>query len=384
MRILTVCSNFRVFGAENITLKLLEGLRANCHELLAVTSVHSDGEFSRRLEAIQVREVQLQFGAVALPKSLRAIHWTAHTVLNLPALWAGWLKVMRGFSPDTVVFTGSRQSLLVYPLLNSKPYFLIEHAAIDRNVYNHALYQILCKKMSRFVAVSDAMRGFYTGMGVPTEMVRVIKNGPFFRREFPNIDSRLSSRCFSKTTRARLGIVGQIAPDKGHDSLLAAAEVLMGRGVQFEVNVFGSGQPTYLEYTRQRVASAGLGPSWKWMGYESDRSKIFNCIDICVMPSLVSESFGMVAAEAAAHGLPVVASRIGGLPEIVEDGVTGWLVEPNSPMQLADRLEHLINNPDRSREMGAAGRAKIFQEFTAEKMVAEFETLFQEFGACPV
>jgi glycosyltransferase involved in cell wall biosynthesis len=83
--------------------------------------------------------------------------------------------------------------------------------------------------------------------------------------------------------------------------------------------------------------------------------------------------------EAGVYGLPVVASRIGGLPEIIEDGVTGWLVEPNAPEQMAEKIQYLINHPEAARKMGKAGRERVFKHFTVEKMVTEFEALFKEF-----
>jgi glycosyltransferase involved in cell wall biosynthesis len=379
MRILSVCSNYRVFGAETITLKMLAGFKQNGHDLLAVTSFHTDGEFSRRLNAVGVNEVKLPFGAIALPKSLRAIHWTAHTLSRLPALWLAWSRLLRAFRPDVVIFTSSRQCLPLYPWLDQCPSFLIEHALIEPNRWNHRIYRVVTRKLACFVAVSDFMRGFFVEMGIPASKIRVVKNGPFFERDRAAIEERVVSRAVSAANRTRLGIVGQIAPNKGYDCLVEATQLLRARGADFEMIAFGSGHSEYGEKIKQRIAALELSDSWKWMGYERDQTKIYGSMDICVMPSCVSESFGMVAAEAGVYGLPVVASRIGGLPEIIEDGATGWLVEPNSPAQLADKIEWLIKNPDRARAMGAAGKAKVFQQFTVEKMVAEFEALFKEF-----
>jgi len=379
MKILSVCSNYRVFGAESITLKMLKGFKQNGHEQLAVTSFQTDGEFSRRLDAIGVREIKIPFGAVALPKSLRAIRWTAYTLLRLPALWLAWWQLRRQFNPDVVIFTGSRQCLLLYPWLNQCPSFLIEHALIEPSHLNQRMYRTLASRLACFVAVSDSMREFFVGMGIPAEKIRIAKNGPFFERDRCLADESADLFISARGSRPRVGIVGQIAPNKGHECLVDAVQLLHARGVQLEIIAFGSGHSEYGDQLKRKIAAAKLAEFWRWMGYEANQGQIYGSMDICVMPSRVSESFGMVAAEAAAYRLPVVASRIGGLIEIVEDGVTGWLVEPNSPAQLADKLEWLIKNPDRAREMGEAGRNKVFQQFTVERMVSNLEALFREF-----
>jgi glycosyltransferase involved in cell wall biosynthesis len=96
-------------------------------------------------------------------------------------------------------------------------------------------------------------------------------------------------------------------------------------------------------------------------------------IDICAVPSRSSEPFGLVAAEAGARGIPVVATRRGGLPEIVENEKTGYLVEAEAPTSLADRIAALVQNPERRRKMGRAARRRIRETFSKEEMVDQLE-----------
>ena len=97
-------------------------------------------------------------------------------------------------------------------------------------------------------------------------------------------------------------------------------------------------------------------------------------IDICAVPSRFSEPFGLVAAEAGARGIPVVATRRGGLPEIVEHGETGYLVEAEAPPELAERLRELVGHPKQRRKMGRAARNRIGQVFSKEQMVNRLES----------
>ena len=96
------------------------------------------------------------------------------------------------------------------------------------------------------------------------------------------------------------------------------------------------------------------------------------------MPSRFDEPFGLVALEAANHGLPVVAARRGGLPEIVVDGETGFLIDPENPADLAEKLGELASNRERASKMGENGQRRVLREFSEARMVAAYENLFRK------
>ena len=101
---------------------------------------------------------------------------------------------------------------------------------------------------------------------------------------------------------------------------------------------------------------------------------------VFVLPSR-SEGLGLVAVEAMAAGRPVVASCTGGLPEVVVDGETGLLVEPEDPVALARAIRMLLADPDRAARMGAAGRQRVRERFSAERMARETAALYEELMA---
>lgn len=379
MRILFVCSSWRVFGAEIVTLKTLEGLQRNGHSLQAVTSTWSDGEFSRRLAALGIPEVKVPLGTFSKRLSLRPMLWTADALVRLPLLWFRFHRTLRKFQPEAVLYTSSKQAVWLFPWLKGRPSFLIEHNSLVASQSNRFIYRKLGAKLCGFVAVSDYMAKRLCLLGAPSEKVRVIKNGVFFEADAKATGSASGTLPQHQSGLPCVGIAGQISPHKGHDCLFEAVRLLIARGTKLEVKVYGACNSDYVNHLEERISQAGLAKHWSFMGYESDRNKIYPGLDICVMPSCVVETFGMVAAEAGAFGVPVVASRRGGLPEVVEDGVTGWLIDPDQPLQLADKIEWLIQNPDRARAMGAAGRERVFKLFTVEKMAGDFEKLFAEF-----
>lgn len=112
----------------------------------------------------------------------------------------------------------------------------------------------------------------------------------------------------------------------------------------------------------------------RFLDYISAPENVYRTSDIIVMPSRWNEPLGLINLEAGACRRPVVATRVGGIPEAIEDGVTGYLVEPGDVEALAQRVSHLIDDPEQRRRMGEAGRRRVEREFTS-KTVVEFEDL---------
>jgi len=116
------------------------------------------------------------------------------------------------------------------------------------------------------------------------------------------------------------------------------------------------------------------------MGHRDDVPAILSASDLFVLPS-ESEASPNVILEAMAAGLPVVASKVGGIPELVTDGVTGFLVPPSDPPALTHALLDLIDHPERAGAFGQAGRARIEREYSFDRTVRQFETLYQSGSA---
>ena len=113
----------------------------------------------------------------------------------------------------------------------------------------------------------------------------------------------------------------------------------------------------YIDALHARIAAAGLSHRFEWPGFDSDPARIMSQIDVLVHPA-DNESFGRVAVEAMAASIPVVGTKGGGLAEIVADNETGLLAEPDDAVDLAAKIESLVRDPARRREMGHAGRRR--------------------------
>lgn len=169
--------------------------------------------------------------------------------------------------------------------------------------------------------------------------------------------------------------VGRLVPVKGQAVLLHAAADLRNRGVDVELRIGGSGP----EAARLSELAADLGLSTSThflgaLGHDTVRAEMARA-DVFCLPSF-AEGVPVVLMEAMASGLPVVASRVMGIPELVEEGVTGRLVSPGAAEPLADALEELAGALARRRAMGACGRARVVADFEHNRSAAELHELF--------
>lgn len=165
---------------------------------------------------------------------------------------------------------------------------------------------------------------------------------------------------------ALVGIAAQLIPRKGHEVLFAALADLAPRHPTLRVLVLGRG-PLEAEL-RAQAQSAGLGEVVCFAGFRTDLPQILPCLDVLAHPAWM-EGLGIALLEAAASGVPIVAGRAGGMPEVVEDGENGYLIAPGDSRALAERLERLLGDPPLARRMGAAGRRRVEERFAVPRMV---------------
>lgn len=213
-------------------------------------------------------------------------------------------------------------------------------------------------------------------LGVDPAKVRTIHSGIPTDRFLPAGPDR-------ETLRRQLGLdpagmlvvcVASLTPQKGHETLLQAAAELRHRRPAMQYLLVGSGP--LLASLEQLAQQLGIADRVRFFGPRRDVAQILAASDIFALASNW-EGFGLVVAEAGSTGLPVVASAVGGIPEIVEDGKTGLLVPPGNPQALAAALERLAARPEEARALGAAGRARIIEQFDIQLCADRHAALYR-------
>ncbi|HXE74170.1 MAG TPA: glycosyltransferase family 4 protein [Candidatus Xenobia bacterium] len=172
-----------------------------------------------------------------------------------------------------------------------------------------------------------------------------------------------------------LGCVGFLSEEKGHAKLLAAMPKIREKHPNCRLLLAGEGP---LSYALEDLAHVlGLGESAQFVGFVENLPEFYDALDIFVFPSL-SEGLGTALLLAMAHGLPVVASARGGIPEAVKHGENGLLVRDPEPELLAGAVASLLGDPARARQLGAAGRRTVVQHFSAEQMVDNTIAVYEQ------
>lgn len=162
-----------------------------------------------------------------------------------------------------------------------------------------------------------------------------------------------------------VGMVAQLIPRKGHRYLLAALRDVLPRHPALRVLIFGRGS---LEpELKQIIAERGLSAHVSMMGFVDNLSEILGCLDLLLHPADM-EGLGVALLQAAAARVPIIASRAGGMPEVVRDGENGLLIAPGDVPGLAAAMNRLLDDADLRRRAGEAGRALILREFSTDAM----------------
>jgi glycosyltransferase involved in cell wall biosynthesis len=225
-----------------------------------------------------------------------------------------------------------------------------------------------------YVTVSDAVHAVLLRSGIPPSRVQTIHSGVDMRR-FTHVP--LAPPLFPAGTRV-VGTVGHLAGHKGHGYLLEAIPYLLRSEPQVGVVIAGTG--TLRTALEAQAATLDIAERVCFTGFREDILSLIQGFEIFVFPSYL-EGLGTSMLDAMALRKPVVAARAGGIPEVVQDGVTGLLVPPRDPAALAQALLYLLRHPEQGRMFGEAGRKRVEQHFTSTHMAARTVQIYQQLTA---
>jgi len=172
-----------------------------------------------------------------------------------------------------------------------------------------------------------------------------------------------------------IGVVSKLWEGKGHAILIKAFKELRKEIKDIRLVIVGEGY-IYNEL-RNLVHMLGLKDSVLFTGFQMDVSEIIATFDVAVLPSFF-EGMGRVLLEAMAMEKPVVASRVGGIPDLVEHGVNGLLVSPGDVLELSNAIKTVVKDKKLAHEMAEKGRKRITEQFSAEAMVQSIEKVYNE------
>ena len=236
----------------------------------------------------------------------------------------------------------------------------------------------LARHTTVLVAVSPQVRDDLVALGVaPPEKFVVVRLGiELGERVGGGMDGRAETRRYLgiPPDRFAVGWVGRMTAVKRTDDVLDGFKRLLERGVGATLCLVGDGPDR--PALERRAHELGIMRETLFLGYQEDVGPLYAAFDALVLPS-GNEGTPVSVIEALAAGTPVVATRVGGVPDVVRDGEDGFLVEPGASDELSERLARLAGDPDLRKRFGEAGRARVLPRYAVARLVDDVDRLYR-------
>ncbi|BFU93763.1 MAG: putative Glycosyl transferase group 1 [Nitrospira sp.] len=242
-------------------------------------------------------------------------------------------------------------------------------------------------RIDRVIAISDQVAASLRAGGVEARRLRTVYSGIDFSR--PVEATGASGRLDRTAVRRRLGVpdsavllgtAANLFPRKGYDVMLRALPGILAVHPDVHYLLAGTAEPGYAGSLRALAIGLGIAERVHMVGFQNPVRPFLDALDLYVHPALM-EGFGIALVEAMAAGKAVIATRTGGVPEVVEHGETGLLVSPGDPDRLREAVIELLRDEARRARMGAKGRSRARERFDLARTVADLERLYREAAA---
>ncbi|MDQ3448783.1 MAG: glycosyltransferase [Chloroflexota bacterium] len=386
MRIVQLVATGSNGGAQEHVWNLLERLDRSRYDLSVISL--SDGAAVRRFRAlgVPVTVVNEADDSAALDQLVRLLEERPPAVLHLHMYRAEVL--------------GTRAALALGELGLPRPYIVSTvHSSRIRSDEDRELLRALTPSIDRLVAVSRAIVAKLRSEGRDTVPVELIYNGvDLSRYDHQEACCTLPEEYGFAAGTPLVGVVARLESEKGHPTLLEAWPQVLERVPEARLLIVGEGSRR--EALEEQARGLGLlgdecdgercvgtrharpGAKVVFTGRRDDVPAVTAALDVAVLPSY-REAQGMVILEAMALSRPVVATSVGGIPEMIEDGVTGLLVPPRDPRALAAAIRRLLDDHPLADTLARAGHDLVHERFCLERMIAEVGDIY-EAGALSV
>jgi L-malate glycosyltransferase len=339
-------------GGQNQVLVTVLGLRALGHRTMLVA--HPTGELRRRSK-----------------EGLDLIPLAPRTELDLSAAWR-ISRLIKQLQPD-IVHAHDPHGVAMAALALSmsterrKPP-LVAARRVDFHLRGSSLSRWKYRQVDCFICVSEVIRRMLVTDGIPLERTVVVNEGIDLEHVSAAPPTALHEELWLPHDAPIIGNVAALVPHKGQKHLIDAAVLVVREVPDARFIIAGEGE---LRATLERqIRDHGLEKHVILLGFRPDVLSLHKAFDLFVMSS-VTEGLGTSLLDAMACGKPIVATAAGGIPEVIEDGLTGVLVEPRNPPAMAAAIIRLLGDPTLRRQLGEACLATVRERFSAERMVLD-------------
>ncbi|MGC8976844.1 MAG: glycosyltransferase family 4 protein [Candidatus Ratteibacteria bacterium] len=279
-------------------------------------------------------------------------------------------KVIKIEKPDIVHFESRFPCWIGYFLMRkfkNIPFITSIHSFSPFHFYSQSQ-----GKGDIVIVVSKALKEYAVKkLRVPEDKIRIVYNGI-------DINDFLIEREFKNKNEWKIGMVGRFSILKGHFYFVEAIENLIKEGIKnIKGLIYGAGSKNFKMKLKNLIKKKNLD-SFIEIIEKKNSKEIMKEIDILVVPSIEPEGFGRVVVEGMVSGIPVIATNIGGVCEIIEDSKTGFLVEPKNSKKISEKIKEIINDKNLYKKISREGQKFGIENFSVEKMVKETLKVYEE------
>jgi len=365
VRVLYVVNNFIAGGAERHLLELWSRIDRT-RFAVEIACFSARGQFTRDVQALGWPVHDLGMGGRIYDlRGMRGLLRLVHQTLE--------------FRPDVIhgYLLGPNLFAVLAGRLARVPMIVVAKRNVDRydSPRQQAVQSFAHRLATHVIAVSERVRQSSVALGVPASRVTVIRNGVDAERfQGPAADR---AELGVAPGRLVIGSVGCLAPRKDYGTLLDAVAALAGRGLEPALVLVGDGDER--PRLERRAAELGIADRVRFLGERADVERLLPLFDVFVLSSR-DEGIPNALLEAMAAGRPAVATAVGGTPEVLEDGRTGWLVPPGDPPALAAALATALVDRDEAARRGAAARREVLDRRSIDAMARAHEAFYRNGG----
>ncbi|MGQ9540530.1 MAG: glycosyltransferase family 4 protein [Armatimonadota bacterium] len=354
-RVLQVISSSATSGAERHLVILSKTLQNRGHQVVAVCP--PGNWLPAELQRAGVRTLSLPMHGVG-------------SVVTLARL----ARLIRQQEIDIIHTHLTRASYygLLLSLFTRKPVVSTVHVFTS-----DPAYRWLSRMGNPLIAVSEAVRRWLIERGVSAGEIQTVHNATDFislNGSLRNSSLEVRKEFALPPSSNLIGVFAKVSPIKGQDLLIEGLPQVLDTHPNTYVLFVGSADTPFAQRAKQRSRELKVGSHVLFTGMRTDVARLMQAVDIVALPSR-SETFGMAILEAMALGKPVVATRVGGLPELVRDGETGLLVD-SAATSLAHALSQLLTSAELRNHLGKSASAFARQYYTPERMARDIEAVY--------
>lgn len=366
-------ASIQMGGAERVILQLANNLKDSAFNLIVTSFVQDWKTDNAFIEALKAHDTNIR---------------TITMSMKYPSPW--WNPIRNFFDlchlikaeKIQIIHThGYRSNIigLLASILLRVPIVTTVHGWTN-HTNSVKLYEYLDRFFLRFfdkiIAVSDNIKNNLLNSRICIHKIEKIYNTVNCEIVKSKISLNEVRKRFHLSQGDKLvGTIGRLSKEKGIDYLIKAGSEIIATYPDVKILIIGDGpERQNLEILAKQLR---ISDNVIFCGFQKDVAEFYHLIDIVVLPS-ITEGLPMVLLEALTYSKPIVATRVGGIPEVITDGKTGILVEPQNPSRLAEGIIRILKNPEEAHRMASEGRKLVEERFNSRDLGKKIEKIYQE------